>query len=241
MRPQPIPKIAQTILWADVASVYRWAAYLMYYLVVPFQKRYVMEDVDKIFYARDDRLFTTSDAIKNGAVRGNQVMTRYRNGLEVAVNGSETRNWKVRLGDRDYVVPPGGWAARQGGGFESYALKVDGRWMATTLCPEWEVDVPYGGVQEFRSAISSTGLVLRFDDPRGIRLIPFEKFDAITLKIGVDRIQAYDAQDRLLGNVPVSQGGKGVVIRGGAPDVSYYIVEAKAGSEKALCSRSVAW
>jgi len=211
--PAPLPAVAGTILWGNIASAIDGPAELMYYLCVPLQKHYVMEVVDKIRYGKNGELFDTSEAIANGAVNDNQVIVSYRNGLELAFNGNLTKNWLVRLGGQDYDLPPGGWAARKGDQLESYAIKRAGAWLATTVCKDWEIVVPYGQSQEFGSVFSSMPLVMRYDDPRGTKVIPVGNSSEFTLKQKPGKIMAYAAGDQPLGEVACEPDGRGWLVK----------------------------
>lgn len=80
-----------------------------YFTVQQIHARYALDTVAQIRYAdAQGRLFETSAAVANEAFRRSQVVVRYRDGLEVTVNGHPTETWITA----DAMLPPDSWSVR---------------------------------------------------------------------------------------------------------------------------------
>ena len=98
-----------------------------YFMIQQLQTRYLMEPVDEIRYWDGQALLATSDALRADVVKDNQVRVRYRNGLQVWLNLNwDGRPWTVTDGAATYVLPAGGWYARQGTEFVEFSALVNG-------------------------------------------------------------------------------------------------------------------
>ncbi|NUQ65530.1 MAG: immunoglobulin domain-containing protein, partial [Pirellulales bacterium] len=80
-----------------------------YFNLQQVHKNYAQESAAEIRYADEQgNLLGTSAAVASGAYRRSQVVTRYSNGLTVAVNGHPTDTWKTP----PLELPPNGWCAK---------------------------------------------------------------------------------------------------------------------------------
>ncbi len=77
-----------------------------YYCLQQVHANYARQTVESIRYAdQHGNLLDTSHAVASGAYRRSQIVTRYRNGLEVYVNGHTAESWKTPHA----LLPPNGW------------------------------------------------------------------------------------------------------------------------------------
>ena len=97
-----------------------------YFLIQPLQEFYALEPVRDILYNVNGELAPVEKAIEAGMLSQNQVKITYRNGLEVAANLNEKENFKVKLHDREYLLPPDGFAAYLPGRAEAFSALIDG-------------------------------------------------------------------------------------------------------------------
>lgn len=81
-----------------------------YAFLQPLQNSYVMVPVGKILYFEKDKSYEASEAIKKGLLKRPRLYVEYASGLKVYVNFSE-ETWPIRVGDRDYILPPSGFYA----------------------------------------------------------------------------------------------------------------------------------
>lgn len=77
-------------------------------------------------YNLGERLGTVEDAIKADALKRNQVKIIYENNAETAVNLNEQENFPIRLHDRDFDLPPYGFAFYLPGKALAYSTKIEG-------------------------------------------------------------------------------------------------------------------
>lgn len=95
-----------------------------YYMVQPAQQHYALVPVERIQYFDGERLLTTSDAIRTGAVKRNQVRVEYENGLSVHVNGSWTDDWLVESAGTTWLLPPAGYLLHRPGALLEYSALI---------------------------------------------------------------------------------------------------------------------
>ena len=98
-----------------------------YFMMQQLQYRYTMEPIERIRYFNGTDLVDSDAALRSGAFQRGQVMTVYRNGLITAVNANRKGNWTLVLGDREMVLPPFGWVAKDSRGFFEYSALFDGK------------------------------------------------------------------------------------------------------------------
>ena len=97
-----------------------------YFLIQPLQEFYALVPVRDILYNVNGALKPVEDAIASGTLDRNQVKITYQNGLEVAANLHAKDNFKVKLHDREYFLPPDGFAAFLPGHAEAFSALIDG-------------------------------------------------------------------------------------------------------------------
>ncbi len=104
-----------------------WSQVKTYYMIQQLQERYVMVPVAEIRYNHKGKLLPTSEAIATDAYKQSQVYVKYTNGLEVYVNGSWDKPWRVSVGGREHLLPPTGFVAAMGDELLVYSAEVGGK------------------------------------------------------------------------------------------------------------------
>jgi len=98
-----------------------------YYLIREIQERYIMEEVLDIRYFDGEKFITTSQAVADDKYQDNMVCIRYKNGLIIYVNCNwDGKNWSITEDGKNYLLPPGGWFAKQGSEFIEFSSLIDG-------------------------------------------------------------------------------------------------------------------
>lgn len=97
-----------------------------YCMIQPVQVLYAMRKAAEISYhdAATGRLLGASEAILGGAWRDSQVFVRYDSGLQVWVNGSLTRPWRLQAAGATWELPPSGWVCAAEGQVLSWSALV---------------------------------------------------------------------------------------------------------------------
>jgi len=96
-------------------------------LVWPLQQEYLTDSVTDIRYHDGAGFVSPSRALTTDAHRKGRVMVRYRKGLVVAVNYSESEPWEVSVCGQRYELPPFGLAACRPGRVLAYVALRHGR------------------------------------------------------------------------------------------------------------------
>ena len=109
-----------------------------YYLVRQLQKRYLMQPVKTIRYFDGTKLVPTEEALVSGKYRDNMLFIEYENGLEIYINCNwDDRNWEINVEGKKYLLPSGGWFARQGKDFLEYSILQNGSRVSYVDSPEY--------------------------------------------------------------------------------------------------------
>ena len=133
-----------------------------YYLVRQLQKRYMMERVLKIRYFNGSRLVPTEEALVSGKYRDNMLYIRYENGLEMYINCNwEKKNWEITVDGKKYLLPPGGWFAKQGKELLEYSALLNGKRISYVDSPEYRYLNGYGR-QVSVGGLSTKNIVIQY-------------------------------------------------------------------------------
>jgi len=135
-------------------------------------------------------MLTTSEALANDAYRDGQVYVRYRNGLEVWVNGSWEKEWPLEvnvaqppfsrrsLGEggsavnrREFLLPPSGFIARMSGKLFACSAAIDGARREYIECPDY-VYLDARGELVKMGPVEGRGAVAIKRTPDGLWVIP---------------------------------------------------------------------
>ena len=158
-------------------------------------------------YARDGRFLEVSDALKADAHQANQVLVRYTNGLELAVNYNAAGTWAVELGGRTFELTGYSWAAVQGDKFVEYCTEADGARIAWVDAPAYRFADAGGTWRDFGPLACDGAVVVRPEGDR-LRVIPVAQMTRLAVEARrATRVEAFDAQDKPLGPVPATQEG----------------------------------
>jgi hypothetical protein len=91
------------------------------------QSRYLMEKPSSIRYGTDAGLVSSSQAFQDGSWKESRLYISYSNGLQVWINGNESKPWNIELKKTTYTLPPFGWIAAQGKDFFTGSYLLNGR------------------------------------------------------------------------------------------------------------------
>jgi hypothetical protein len=188
---------------ADLPVVGRY-----YYLQQALQSRYIMEPVESILYHRDGVLQGTTDALKSGAFESSQVLARYENGLEVAVNCNPTSRWKATVGGKAYDLSTDAWAAAQGDDFEEFCTEIDGRRVGFVRSPEYMLADSGGRWYDFGLVATDGAVAIRrvHRAKHAYEVLVIAPATAIEVPADLGtRAEAFNEEGRSLGEVPVSR------------------------------------
>lgn len=205
----------------DIAAVAR-----SYYLMQQLQSRYAMVPVEAILYrAADGRMLDVSHALPEDAHRENQVYAKYKNGLEIYANCNKQKHWKVTHAGREYDLPPYGWLAA-GPDFLEYSAWSDGLRRDFVDSPVYTYVDSTGGTYDFGLIETAGRLVIRKDDPRGLKLIPISTATQARLPGSYARAIAYSGDDRELSEADIEQVANSTIVRF-RPDARYYTLHTR--------------
>lgn len=184
------------VFGADLPSINVPELLRSYFMMQQLQCRYTMEPVETIQYFDGARWMDTDEALRTDAHKRGQVLTRYCNGLVVAVNASQERDLTVSLGNRRFVLPPYGWAARDGAGFLEYSALFNGKRRDFVGSDEYVYFDGRGNTGN-EGGIEASGQVIALRRAGALRVIPVDPKTPVRLKLrslGVTR----SAQVKLL-------------------------------------------
>lgn len=176
-----------------------------------------------ILYHQDGTLRDITAALKADALAENQVLIRYENGLEVAVNYNPDKPWKVTVGGKARDLQGYAWAAA-GPGFEELCTVINGRRIGFVDSPAYLFADGGGKWEDFGPIASDGAVALVRDEPEGLRLIPLADVTAVSVDLPAgSRLDAYDRQDRLIGPAATEPDGARMKVTV-ADGVDYYRV-----------------
>jgi len=135
-----------------------------YYLIQQLQSRYVMEPVESILYHVDGKLLPITEVLKTGVNGADQVLVRYRNGLQVAVNCDPEQRWDVELAGKRYDLSPYGWAAAMGDDFEEWSTVTDGVRQSYVRSPEYLFADGGGKLRDLGEIATDGAIAVRGDE-----------------------------------------------------------------------------
>lgn len=195
-----------------------------YYLMQQLQERYTQVPIDKVLYhAAGEKMLEISEALPAGVNLENQVYIKYKNGLEVYVNRNDTKYWKLNISGVDVDLSPSSWYAI-GDGFTEYSNEMDGRRISYVDSPVYTYVNSGDKSNNFGELETAGSLVIRKDDPRGLKIIPIAGTSQIGMTgIKPSKVTAYSGDNRALGNVEEDAFGRWYVIKF-RPDARYYIM-----------------
>jgi len=208
--------------FGDLATAARY-----YYLIQQLQSRYVMIPAAEIRYHRQGAFHDITDALKKDALVANQVRVRYANGLQVAVNYNAKERWTTEVAGKKYDLSSFGWATASGNDFVEYCTELEGRRIGYVDSPVYRFADAGGRLHDFGPVATDGTVAIRKDDPRGNKIIPIAQVTTISLEAPEGAcVQAYDATDKTLGDVPCIREGKRLKLTP-VKDAEYYLVIAK--------------
>ena len=113
------------------------------FLSAALHRRQALGGVERIAYGDGRVLLSDADALSSGLWRKSMLYLRYRDGLEIWINGSDVP-WEVRVGADLVTLPPAGWHAA-GPGFACASLTIGGRRVEFVRAAEYDYHDGGGG------------------------------------------------------------------------------------------------
>ena len=110
-----------------------------YALLAGPQADYLTDTVSHISWHDEEagRFVSTSEALRTAARDAGKLRVTYFGGQSVHVNYHPERSWRLKLDDREFVLPPYGWLIHKPGELFAYSALVDGRRVDYVECPEY--------------------------------------------------------------------------------------------------------
>ncbi len=152
-----------------------------YYLFQQIQGRYLRSSVDMIHYAGEDgKLWTTDQALMNGALQMSQPVTRYKNGTYVATNGNVGKRMRTTVGGRKIDLPVNGIQAwTEDGAIKVFMGDRNGTKVDYCASPAYiYIDGRGQAFQRMEKAASSGCAILRKTEDGKHELIPVDKVES---------------------------------------------------------------
>ena len=204
-----------------------------YYLVQGIARAYTRVAADEIRYGgAEGRLYSTSDAIQNGAYRRSQVFVRYADGTLVAANGSRTAKFTVKAFGDPMTLRPNGWCAVSGDGKRGSVSNGDGTNRVEVAWSDEYVFFngcgnanPSGcGVRAAPTGLRSNGIVVLLAEENGVReAVVGAGATWVELPFAAKTVEGLDEARQTTGTVAfeVKDGVTRFAVRAG--DVSYRV------------------
>lgn len=98
-----------------------------FFMMRQLQRLYAMVSPENIRYGDNGKLVDTNTAINNGSYKDSQVYVKYANGLEVWVNRGASKDWKVCVDGKEYLLGHNCYAAFMPGKLLEYSSLIDGK------------------------------------------------------------------------------------------------------------------
>jgi len=231
--------ITSTIAFGHLGFLtYEWdfaATLKSYYMVQALQQRYIMVPVDKIGYSDGQGLVDTSTAIATDAHLRRQVHVRYENGLETWCNLSFDQDWTVSVGDREYLLPPGGFVAQRPGDILAYSAVLDNARHEFVHCNDYLYLDSRDGFVRTPSLAARGQVAVKRDGNDAWWIIPCPDTEEVTVStdwLGRDAgyrfsATAYDMKGNRLGECEIRRGGNEVTVMPYAADEVKYRLSAE--------------
>jgi len=169
-----------------------------YYMMQQLQSMYTQVPVDKIlYYSADGKSCDISAAIPTGVNENRQAYVGYTNGMQIYVNCNKTNPFTVNVEGTQYKLPSFGWVAWNKG-FLEYSAEFDGRRVNYVDSPVYTY-LETGGRPHMETGLGTSGtIILRKDDPRGLKLIPVSA-ESAEIAGPYTSADAYKADGTLIG------------------------------------------
>lgn len=197
-----------------------------YYMMQQLQTRYTQVPVEQIMYrAADGRMLEISKALPAVANEESQAYVKYQNGLEIYVNCNKDANksWKFITNGQVYDVSPFGWVALAQG-LTEFSTDINGRRVNYADSPIYTYVDAADQAFDFGAVETAGSLVIRKDDPRGLKVIPIAGVNSARLSGAMSKVTAYSADGKDLGPAKFQVEGTKTTIEFSA-DARYYIAQ----------------
>lgn len=155
-----------------------------YFMIQPMQRFYALVPAGPILYSVGGKLAPVEDAVKAGTLGRNQVKVTYANGAETAVNLHDKDNFQVKLHDREFLLPPNGFAFYLPGKGLSYSMLIDGKRADLTQTADFFYADNFGTPRQTEFLTASEAYIVRPENNQ-LKVIPapFRKVETIRLDL----------------------------------------------------------
>jgi len=207
-----------------------------YYMLQQLQKRYAMAQPASIrYFDRNNNELTASQAIASGVITDSRLRIRYRNGLEIHINGSN-EPWEIIYSD---VLPPWGWFASDStGDLYEFSGLVDGHRVDYVRSPDYAY-IDGRGIRTTYEGLSAKGAFVIRDYEYELDIIDIYGNDEIGFELEPNSLEsctAYDAEGKLLGKVETRYDADGFVYFKTMKGARRYVVALRLLAPSATCS-----
>ena len=171
-----------------------------YFSVQQAHARYALDTVQDVRYAdADGKLWETSAAVANEAFRRSQLVVRYKQGIQVTVNGHETESWTTPHG----VLPPNSWHVTdtKRGDLTAWSMVADGHRADYVDSPAYVYANGRGTLTRFAKAVCDGQMVALPRDGGAVEVIPVGKCTVLAVSLGgqMGTAEALDEERQSLG------------------------------------------
>lgn len=135
----------------------------IFYMMRALQPYYAGITPRRIAWWDGRRLLTASEALARGVHEQSQMYFQYPAGFEMWVNGSPRKNWPVKTGGEEWLLPPSGWLAATPEFFAASVLQ-DGKRLDFIRTPDSVFYDGRGREEPFENHLSSASILVRRAD-----------------------------------------------------------------------------
>lgn len=155
-----------------------------YFMIQPMQRFYALIPAGRILYNVGGKLAPVEDAVKAGTLDNNQVKVSYANGAETAANLHSKDHFRVQLHDREFLLPPNGFAFYLPGKGLSYSALIDGVRADLTQAGDFFYADNFGAARQAGFLTASEAYIVRPENGL-LKVIPapFRKKETIRLDL----------------------------------------------------------
>jgi hypothetical protein len=152
-----------------------------YFLLQALQQRYAMVPVKRIGYFDGTRIVDSSTALITDAYKRRQINVLYENGLEVWANLSPEKDWTVRVDDKEYLLAPYGFVAREPNDILAYSAIVGDARHELVQCRDYLYLDSRGQIVRTPVITARGAVVVKPDGKSAWWIIPATKCEEVTV------------------------------------------------------------
>ncbi len=209
-----------------------------YYAVQQVHSRYAQQEVESIRYAdQQGTLLETSRAVAADVYRRCQIASRYRNGLEVYVNGHPDDTWSLPQA----TLPPNGWYVHDTTDHQltAFSAMVDGHRADYVDSPDYVYANGRGQLTRFPRATCNGQLIANWQPDGTVEVIPVGECSVVGIELHGQSATAiaFDEARSPLG-AAATRFSRGLVYLSPVPSAfSYLLTPTAAPTDSLRCER----